>query len=172
MGSTTSKRRSAGAASGGKGGQLNVGEDSWGAASSASPEEALARVKQLEEQTAVAEQKRRAAEERALALSSQSAQLMKSKEEKEMHAKALEIQMEELAAARHADAMRSTRDIEAAAAQDTLARKALEQELNKERARRQEAEHQLDILRLKLQQEKVKRSTQHCSSQRSTAPLI
>ena len=72
-----------------------------------------------------------------------------------MHAKALEIQMEELAAARHADAMRSSRDIEAAAAQDTRARKALEEELNKERARRQEAEHQLDMLRLQLQQEKV-----------------
>ena len=81
VGSTSSKRRSAGAGSAGKGGQLNVGEDSWGAASSAAAEEALARVKQLEEQTALAEHKRRAAEERALVLSSQSAQLMKSKEE-------------------------------------------------------------------------------------------
>ena len=137
-GSASSRRRGKG------GGQASpgVGQDSWGAGEA---EAALSRVKELEEQAALAEHKRKLAEERAVQLSSESANLMRSNEEKQVLAKALEMQMQELAQARQADALRSSREIEAATLEDLKARKALEDELGTERRLRQEAEHKTQV---------------------------
>ena len=55
-----------------------------------------------------------------------SAELMRGKEEKEVLAKALEMQMQELARARQADALRSSREIESATLEDMKARKSAE----------------------------------------------
>jgi hypothetical protein len=109
-------------------------------------EAALAKVKELEQKAAQEERKRKEAEERARALSSQSIELMRGKEEKEELARALELQMRELAQARQADALRSSREIEAATVEDMKARKALEDELDKERALRQESLHKVKML--------------------------
>ena len=105
----------------------------------------MSRVKELEEQASIAEHKRKVAEERALQLSSESAHLLRSNEEKQVLAKALELQMQELAQARHADALRSSREIEAATIEDMKARKALEDELDKQRSLRHEAEHKIQV---------------------------
>ena len=105
----------------------------------------MSRVKELEEQASIAEHKRKVAEERALQLSSESAQLLRSNEEKQVLAKALELQMQELAQARHADALRSSREIEAATIEDMKARKALEDDLDRERRLRHEAEHKIQV---------------------------
>ena len=149
-GSSASRRRGGVGSAGDKGrggrnsmGSVGSGEDSWGAAET---EAALAKVKELEQKAAQEERKRKAAEERALALSSQSAELIRSKEEKEELAQALELQMRELAQARQADAMRSSREIEAATIEDMKARKQLEDEFAKERAMRKESEHKVEVL--------------------------
>ena len=139
-GSASSRRRGSG--KGGGQASPGVGQDSWGAGEA---EAALSRVKELEEQAALAEHKRKLAEERAVQLSSESANLMRSNEEKQVLAKALQMQMQELAQARQADALRSSREIEAATLEDMKARKALEDELDKERRHRQEAEHKTQV---------------------------
>ena len=143
-GSASSGMRSGSGKGGGKA-SPGVEHDSWGAAEA---EAALNRVKELEEQAAIAEHKRKIAEERAVQLSSESASLMRSNEEKQVLAKALEMQMQELAQARQADALRSSREIEAATLEDMKARKALEDELEKERRLRHEAEHKIQVARL------------------------
>ena len=150
-GSSASKRRAGdgGSSAGDKGRAIRSGsgvgsgDDSWGAAET---EAALAKVKELEQKAAQEERKRKEAEERARALTSQSFELMRGKEEKEELARALELQMRELAQARQADALRSSREIEAATVEDMKARKALEDELDKERALRQESLHKVKML--------------------------
>ena len=87
-GSASSRMRSGSGKGGGKA-SPGVEHDSWGAAEA---EAALNRVKELEEQAAIAEHKRKIAEERAVQLSSESASLMRSNEEKQVLAKALEMQ--------------------------------------------------------------------------------
>jgi len=126
-----------------RGSGVGSGDDSWGAEET---EAALAKVKELEQKAAQEERKRKEAEERARALSSQSFELMRGKEEKEELARALELQMRELAQARQADALRSSREIEAATVEDMKARKALEDQLDKERALRQESLHKVEML--------------------------
>ena len=58
--------------------------------------------------------------------------------------------MQQLALARQADALKSSRELEAATLEDMKARKAAEDELDKERLIRKDAEHQLRLLQLQV----------------------